>query len=223
MTLPGNHEMHGNFSHYDYRFSMIGDRYNPKPDAPLTSRLSNHYHSFDIGPAHILMFSTEFYYYTGFGWDQIPRQFEFLEEDLKRAKANRAERPWIIAMAHRSPYCIKMGDGSCDTDTMDRPEIRLGIHMHNNTQEERKYGLEKLFYDYGVDIALYGHDHFFARTLPIYNYTVDTSAPDPYINPNGTVHIVTGTAVSDLSSLIIIIIILIIIFVSSFPFFFNYP
>lgn len=56
----------------------------------------------DIGPAHIIMFSTEFYYYTQYGWEQIARQYQWLEEDLKRANANRGVRKWIIVMGHRS-------------------------------------------------------------------------------------------------------------------------
>ena len=80
---------------------MIADRARPHHGAALSSRLNNHFHSMDIGPAHIVMFSTEFYYFTEFGWEQIRLQYEWLEADLKRANANRAQRKWIIVLGHR--------------------------------------------------------------------------------------------------------------------------
>src|SRR5699024_9804272 len=99
MTCPGNHERKSNFSHYDARFSMIGDRHQPNHNSPLTQRLNNHYHSFHMGPVQIIMFSTEFYYFPDLsGWEQIRYQYQWLEDELKRANANRAQRPWIIVM-----------------------------------------------------------------------------------------------------------------------------
>ena len=194
MTCPGNHEQYANFSYYDTRFSMISDRTNPERNKPITERLNNHFHSMDIGPAHIVMFSTEYYYYTKYGWDQIVRQYQWLENDLKRAHANRAERPWIIVMGHRPLYCLKMGDSSCDHEALDRPTIRKGIHMDGH---RHSYGLEDLFYKYGVDIQFYGHEHFYGRLLPIYNYTVMGGSKErPYDDPHGPIHIITGSAVS---------------------------
>lgn len=46
-----------------------------------------------------------------------------------------------------------------------------------------------------VDIQIYGHEHFWARMLPIYNYTVmGGSRSQPYDNPHGPIHITTGSA-----------------------------
>lgn len=125
MTCPGNHEHAGNFrletnkvfcckkysffnnfSHYDARFSMLGDRGHQLNNsghhaALLSSRINNHFHSMDIGPAHIILFSTEYYFYLLYGWKQIVRQYDWLEADLKKANENRAQRPWIIVMGHR--------------------------------------------------------------------------------------------------------------------------
>ena len=116
----------------------------------LTSRLNNHFYSVDIGPVHVVMLSSEYYYYTEYGWDQIERQYRWIEQDLKRASLNRAQRPWIIAMAHRSFYCLIISDNSCINDT--RPDIRQGIHLHGNASNPRQFGLEEIFYRYGVDI-----------------------------------------------------------------------
>ena len=39
--------------------------------------------SFDLGPAHIISFSTEVYYFLEYGFQQIKNQRKWLEEDLK--------------------------------------------------------------------------------------------------------------------------------------------
>ncbi|KAH9517603.1 Acid phosphatase type 7 [Dermatophagoides farinae] len=194
MTCPGNHERHSNFSHYDSRFSMIGDRSQPNHQDSLDKRINNHFHSMEIGPATIIMFSTEYYYYTYYGWEQIERQYRFLEKELIRANENRNKRPWIIVMGHRPLYCLKMGDSSCDHQTMERPEIRQGIRMHD--QGERQYGLEDLFHKYGVDIQFYGHEHFYARMFPIYKYQMykGKQSDNPYDHADGPIHITTGSA-----------------------------
>ena len=38
--------------------------------------------SFNVGPAHVIGFSSEFYYYTEFGFEQIVNQYKWLEQDL---------------------------------------------------------------------------------------------------------------------------------------------
>ena len=43
---------------------------------------NNHFYSFNIGPIHIISFSTEFYYFLEYGFDQVGRQFEWLKQDL---------------------------------------------------------------------------------------------------------------------------------------------
>ena len=69
-------------------------------------QINNHFWSYDVGPAHIVSFSTEFHYYPQFGTKQIRNQYEWLERDLKEANKpeNRALRPWIITMGHRPLY-----------------------------------------------------------------------------------------------------------------------
>jgi len=36
----------------------------------------------NIGPMHLVSISSEYYYYTEYGWEQIIRQYEWLERDL---------------------------------------------------------------------------------------------------------------------------------------------
>jgi hypothetical protein len=60
------------------------------------------------------------------------------------------------------------------------------------------YGLEKLLLDYGVDLALWAHEHNYERHWPLYDYVVynGTQRPDnPYYEPRAPVHITTGSAV----------------------------
>jgi len=72
-----------------------------------SKEMNNHRYSYNIGPAHIISFSTEFYYFLFYGVGQIGWQYQWLEEDLKEANKieNRSKRPWIITLGHRPQYC----------------------------------------------------------------------------------------------------------------------
>jgi len=39
--------------------------------------------SVNIGPVHLVSFSSEYYYEVFYGWEQIIRQYEWMENDLK--------------------------------------------------------------------------------------------------------------------------------------------
>lgn len=74
--------------------------------------INNYFYSFNIGPVHVIGFSTEFYFYVQYGWAQIATQYQWLENDLKEATKpeNRALRPWIVTMAHRPMYCRSLSN-----------------------------------------------------------------------------------------------------------------
>ncbi|XP_013772762.1 acid phosphatase type 7-like [Limulus polyphemus] len=178
MTCVGNHEQAYNFSNYVNRFSMV----------EKTGKLNNHFYSFDIGPAHIIAFSTEFYYFVQYGWKQIVEQYKWLEKELKEANKpwNRAARPWIITMGHRPMYCSTDDGDDC---THKESIIRKGIPVI------RAFGLEDLFYKYGVDLELWAHEHVYERLWPVYDRKVyNGSYQYPYTNPKAPVHIITGSA-----------------------------
>ena len=61
------------------------------------------FYSYNVGPVHVVVTNTEYYYFVGYGWRQIQRQYEWLERDLAEANKpeNRALRPWIIC----APSC----------------------------------------------------------------------------------------------------------------------
>ena len=48
-----------------------------------------------------------------------------------------------------------------------------------------------------MDIALWAHEHEYQRMWPVYNRTVyNGSVSQPYVDPKATVHLITGSAVS---------------------------
>ncbi|GAB6031716.1 hypothetical protein CHUAL_009463 [Chamberlinius hualienensis] len=175
MTCVGNHEQNYNFSNYKNRFVM------PHDDG------SNMFFSFDIGPVHFISISTEYYFFTNYGLKQIVNQYKWLEKDLKKATHpnTRSKRPWIIIFGHRPMYCSNNDDKDCTIDSI----VRVGIpvlHM---------YGIEALLYKYGVDVALWAHEHSYERLWPVFNKTVlNGSLEEPYTDPKATVHITTGSA-----------------------------
>ncbi|XP_055909497.1 acid phosphatase type 7 isoform X2 [Eupeodes corollae] len=175
MVCPGNHEEKFNFSNYRARFSMPGNT-------------DNIMYSFNLGPVHFIGFSTEVYYFLNYGLKPLVFQYEWLERDLKEANKpeNRAVRPWIITFGHRPMYCSNENDNDC---THSETLVRVGwpfVHL---------FGLEDLFYKYGVDVELWAHEHSYERLWPIYDYKVyNGSKTEPYKNPGAPVHIVTGSA-----------------------------
>ncbi|PFX26343.1 Iron/zinc purple acid phosphatase-like protein [Stylophora pistillata] len=129
----------------------------------------------------------EFYFfYHKYGSEQIANQYKWLEADLKEAtrKRNRAKRPWIITMGHRPMYCSNAGGDDC---TQNESKVRTGLNS--------KYGLEDLFYMYGVDLMVWAHEHSYERLYPVYNRKLCRGPVEKaYINPCAPVHIITGSA-----------------------------
>ena len=58
-------------------------------------------------------------------------------------------------------------------------------------------GIEALMHETGVDVGIWAHEHSYERTWPIYDLQVlNGSDSEPYTDPKGIVHIITGSAVS---------------------------
>nr|CAD7398004.1 unnamed protein product [Timema poppensis] len=167
-----------NFSDYRNRFSMPGN----------TEGL---WYSFDVGPIHFISISTEVYYFLEYGFELLTRQFNWLKEDLKKATkpSNRALRPWIIVYGHRPMYCSNKNIDDC---TMNQTRTRIG------TPDIMNDGLEDMFYNHGVDLEIWAHEHSYERLWPIYNYQIyNGSLREPYRNPGAPVHVITGSAGCD--------------------------
>ncbi|CAF0951051.1 unnamed protein product [Adineta steineri] len=177
MVCPGNHERAYNFSNYKSRFTM-----------PSNGDGENLWYSYNFGLAHIISFSTEVYFWWEYGFAQISNQYRWLEQDLKWATAseNRTKYPWIITMGHQPMYCSNANQDDC-TFYNSRPRSGLP-YIHT-------YGLEKMFYDYGVDLELWAHEHSYERLWPIYDWTIyNGSLSEPYKNPGAPTHVITGSA-----------------------------
>lgn len=183
-TSVGNHEIAQNFSHYDHRFTMI-----QSGGISRQGERNNFFYSFNAGPVHFIGFSTEFYYFVDYvGIEPMINQYKWLVDDLKHAStpAEREKRPWIVVFGHRPMYCSSRDRDDCTKETN---ILRKGLPLVG-------YGLEELFYRYGVDVELYSHEHQYERFLPIYDSTVmnGTNPDHPYYNPRAPVHLISGSA-----------------------------
>jgi hypothetical protein len=96
------------------------------------------YYSFDYGRAHFVALDTEFAFL-----DPVRRaeQLSWLESDLAATS-----QPWKIALYHRSPYSSGLEHGS-------ELDVRAAF--------------TPIFEQYGVQLALSGHDHDYERTWPL--------------------------------------------------------
>uniref|UniRef100_A0A336LMV7 Purple acid phosphatase n=1 Tax=Culicoides sonorensis TaxID=179676 RepID=A0A336LMV7_CULSO len=177
MVCAGNHEEKYNFSNYRSRFSM--------PDGT-----ENMWFSFDLGPVHFISISTEVYYFLNYGLKGLVKQYNWLENDLKEATKpeNRALRPWIIIFGHRPMYCSNGNSADCSNH---ETYTRVGLPVLN-------FGLEDMFYEHGVDVLIWAHEHSYERLFPLYDYQVKNGSLEaPYTNPKAPVHIITGSAGCD--------------------------
>lgn len=182
LTIPGNHESHENFSHYDNRLSNW--------DKP-TREMNNFYWSIDIGPIHFVAFTTEFYFYFAkYGKQQLSNQYKWLENDLRNV--DRGKTPWVIVVGHRPMYCTT-NPLRCDVEAL---ILRKGLALFGLAP----FGLEELFKKYKVDMYICGHEHNYERLWPLVNGNVanGTVNPDnPYEDAKGTIYIVTGAGGKD--------------------------
>lgn len=175
MTCVGNHENYFNFSKYRSIFNMPNDN-------------RKMYYSFNMGPIHFVSISTEFFYFPHFGFDQIEDQYEWVKNDLTDANKpeNRQKRPWIITFGHRPMYCSNNDNDDC---TSNESLVRVGVHAMG------VHGYEDLFHQFGVDVAIWAHEHSYERLWPVYNLKVmNGSYEEPYTNPGGITHVITGSA-----------------------------
>ncbi|KAL3312201.1 hypothetical protein Ciccas_009211 [Cichlidogyrus casuarinus] len=153
-----NFDSFSNFSHYTNRFTTEG------------GSLDSHFYSFNVGKMHIISFSSEFYYYVWYGWEQMVQQYYWLKADLEEANRpeNRAKRPWIIAMGHRPMYCSNSNDPQHCTNKDNA--IREGVvyRPYNKEPAAKLFSLEELFYQHGVDLIFSAHEHSYERMWPVY-------------------------------------------------------
>jgi hypothetical protein len=138
------------------------------------------WYSFEYGLTHFVMIDTE----TDFanapdglggsaGLESGPfgapgQQLEFLEADL--SSVDRTVTPWLVVGGHRPWYSTGGSDNICSPC---------------------QAAFEDLFYQYGVDLAIFGHVHNSQRFVPVYDGTADPAGMD---NPKAPMYIVAGGA-----------------------------
>jgi len=158
---------HENETVYGYGF----DAYETRFEMPSSSN-NDFWHSFDYGGVHFVAISTEHPYHEG------TEQLEWLKDDLSTANANRELVPWIVIYGHKPLYTSH------------------GSDTHDDRMIELRTLLEPILFENSVDLAIWGHDHFYERTWPVVNENVVTRG----INENGLmfvsgfspIHIVAG-------------------------------
>jgi Calcineurin-like phosphoesterase len=134
---------------------------------------SKQYYSFRYSNTFVLVMSRETEY------EEDSEQYEFVEESLEDASSD-PSIDWIIVAVHRQMY------GS-PTDNVGHEELDLRDAYH------------PLFEKYGVDLVLYGHNHYYERNYPLaYNDSDDepiitTREETNYSNPDGQIFITIGT------------------------------
>ena len=173
-VVPGNHEQEHDVKYrvYNNRFNMIDSK---------TGEVNNYYYSFNVGLIHFIGINTQFHEDDQI--DKMKKQYKWLKHDLKEANANRKSRPWIIVMNHQPLYCKKESGKECKN-------YRQFKFMRKHTN------LEELFYEYGVDVAISGHEHLYKRTFPVFRNTICSSKhneSNPYDEPRGVTHVTSGS------------------------------
>ena len=204
MASPGNHEAdceeinyttflcplgQRNFTDFMNRFGKTMPTAFPSTSSSNVAMISANkakvlakppfWYSFEYGMVHVIMFDTE----TDFpdapdgvggsaGLDGGPfgaknQQIEFLKADL--ASIDRTITPWVVVGGHR-PWYSTSGGSTC---------------------APCQKAFESLFYQYGVDLAIFGHIHNSQRFLPVYNGVAD---PNGMNNPKAPMYIVAGGA-----------------------------
>jgi len=107
MTTAGNHEQFENATSYLNRFRMPGPESGGKdaeyvPLAPLAMQCLTwliRYFSYNVGPVHMIAFTTD----GPSSHDAGSDQYNWLVQDL--AAVNRSLTPWVVFTTHRPMYC----------------------------------------------------------------------------------------------------------------------
>ena len=152
MPAIGNHEFDYRQQHWRPQWLQAGDDSGGECGIPYFSYFpmphpSNAWYSFDHGPVHFALISTEHDFLEG------SEQHTWLEQDLR--SVDRTVTPWAIIGGHRPMYTSSSGIWGNLNGTMFREHFGGSI--------------EPLLVQHRVDVALWGHVHNYERTCPVRN------------------------------------------------------
>jgi 3',5'-cyclic AMP phosphodiesterase CpdA len=183
---------------------------------------SSRYFSVDFGLVHLISLDLNVYYGNDPCGDECKQdQLAWLIKDLEAANKNRDSQPWIVASAHYPVFCT-----GCNSNTLsaayyasDRAEIDGNCNATASAafdgemmEQGNGFGARvggasadlvkdfaPLLQQYGVDLFMAGHWHYYESLWPTVAGTDDCPAcavplAKSFEEPKGTVHITTGNA-----------------------------
>ncbi|EGG17548.1 hypothetical protein DFA_08544 [Cavenderia fasciculata] len=133
---------------------------------PTTTYSKSTWYGFDYNGVHFVSISSEQLYIP------FSDQHDWLANHLAQFRQSNPNG-WLIVYAHRPVYC------SADYTWCKDDPIR---YLFTES-------IEKLLYQYNVDVYISGHSHVYERSLPVFDKTIKGT----YEDPKATVHIVVGT------------------------------
>ena len=152
----------------------LDDFYNYGAMAPEQDSDSGLYYSFDYATAHVIVLNTNDADATN---GLSTAQFEWLKADLE---ANKGAK-WIFVLMHKSLYSG-------------------GSHSFDGDVEAMRAQLVPVFYEYGVDLVLAGHDHTYTVTEcldgngdPVSRASYDNGVITMDANGSGVMYVTLGT------------------------------
>ena len=161
MTVAGNHEKADNYYDYLTRF--------PMPNTGF-------YYTFTVGFVRFVALHTEAFLEE---FEKVGPMMEFFRNTLNRTQDDRDKYPWVVVVAHRPVYCLKLFKSfSCGKEV----------------EVIRNY-LEDLMFEFHVDLYVNGHVHNYQRSRPVYQKMAGgffDYAFKGYINPTCTVYVTSG-------------------------------
>lgn len=152
----------------------LDDFYNYGAMAPEQDSDSGLYYSFDYATAHVIVLNTNDADATN---GLTTTQFEWLKADLEANK----DAKWIFVLMHKSLYSG-------------------GSHSFDGDVEAMRAQLVPVFYKYGVDLVLAGHDHTYTVTEcldgngdPVSRASYDNGIITMDANGSGVMYVTLGT------------------------------
>ena len=135
--------------------------------------LNREFYSINYEEIHFIVLASDLDY------AEDSEQIKFLKNDLKEAN-NNPKIKWKIVLIHK-PMIYK------DYYVKNNPDLTKGVAL--------KEGLQPILDKYQVDMVISGHVHLYERSFPLkFDNNIISDEKYNYINPEGTIHIIAGTA-----------------------------